>query len=260
MVEIVQILLCHAHCSSMQYAINLTQSQQREQFDDNLLIFLRQLIETDDFFERQNSVIRKCHNDDWYFSGPQYDHVNPRTDECWQRTPEFVLFGKCFVKIGIFTARFRHWKIHFFSFKFHVHSCLVYAPSTHLSPTSLNVVGWCLFERVTSVCRIKSLDIPTVPNSAKHKAPSSDITPHPAHTTKQSPKLPEYFNASVGDTKMPEPIITPMIMLMAPIRPMLRLRPTSSTSGTFFSIFVTETNRFQEIYIYENSTCGYATI
>lgn len=83
-------------------------------------------------------------------------------------------------------------------------------------------------------CSRKS--IPTVPSSAKHNAPNNEIIPHTIHTTKQNPTLPEYFRAAVGDTKIPDPIITPIIMLTAAIRPIPRLSPT-----VVFSSFVLTT-------------------
>lgn len=104
--------------------------------------------------------------------------------------------------------------------------------------------------------------LPTVPSSAKHKAPkqttnhvhiiievdntrienvinkekfiekdykpSNDITPHTAHTVKQRPMLPEYFKAAVGDINIPDPIITPIIILTADKRPIFRFSPTCS--------------------------------
>lgn len=43
--------------------------------------------------------------------------------------------------------------------------------------------------------------------------------------------LPEYLNAGVGDTNIPEPIITPMIILTAARRPIFRFNPTSDFSS-----------------------------
>lgn len=37
--------------------------------------------------------------------------------------------------------------------------------------------------------------------------PNNETKPHAVHTTKQNPTLPEYRNAAVGETKIPEPEI-----------------------------------------------------
>lgn len=78
-----------------------------------------------------------------------------------------------------------------------------------------------------------------MPSSAKHKAPNNEIMPQIVHTTKQNPTLPEYFKADVGDTKIPEPIITPIIIFTAAIRPMPRLSPTVDFSSFVFTTAAT---------------------
>lgn len=61
------------------------------------------------------------------------------------------------------------------------------------------------------------------------------MTPESAQIVRHRPTLPEYFRAPVGDTNIPDPIITPMIMLTADRRPMFRFKPTSPSLG-FFSL------------------------
>lgn len=60
--------------------------------------------------------------------------------------------------------------------------------------------------------------------------------PHSAQMMRHKPTLPEYCNADVGDIKIPEPIITPMIMLMEAKRPMFFFNPTSEFSSLIAAV------------------------
>lgn len=51
--------------------------------------------------------------------------------------------------------------------------------------------------------------------------------PHSVQMTRHKPTLPEYSNAEVGDIKMPEPIITPMMIFIAAKSPIFCFNPTS---------------------------------
>lgn len=53
------------------------------------------------------------------------------------------------------------------------------------------------------------------------------MTPHIAQTKRQNPTEPECIKADDGDTKTPEPIITPTIILIAEKRPSSRRNRTS---------------------------------
>lgn len=75
----------------------------------------------------------------------------------------------------------------------------------------------------------------TVPSSAKHKAPIKETQPHAAQTTSVNPTLPEYLNAAVGVTNTPEPMITPMMILIAANRPIVRSGPPVLTAAAGFS-------------------------
>lgn len=57
------------------------------------------------------------------------------------------------------------------------------------------------------------------------------MKPQTAHIIRHKPMLPEYFNASLGDTNIPDPIITPIIMLTAAKRPIFRCNPTPDFSS-----------------------------
>jgi hypothetical protein len=59
-----------------------------------------------------------------------------------------------------------------------------------------------------------------------HKAPNNDMIPQAAQTHKHAPTLPEYFNASVGEMKIPLPIITPNMTFTAAVRPRCLCKPT----------------------------------
>lgn len=67
--------------------------------------------------------------------------------------------------------------------------------------------------------------------------PSNDIMPQTAHTVKQSPILPEYLKAAVGDMNIPDPIITPIIILTADNRPIFRFNPTCSCFSSTAAIY-----------------------
>lgn len=55
--------------------------------------------------------------------------------------------------------------------------------------------------------------------------------------TRHNPMLPEYSNAAVGLTNIPDPIITPIIILTAAKRPMFCFNPTSEFSSLTAAIF-----------------------
>lgn len=57
------------------------------------------------------------------------------------------------------------------------------------------------------------------------------MIPHTAHTIKHMPTLPEYAKAAVGDINIPDPIITPTIILTEAKRPIFRCNPTSVLSS-----------------------------
>lgn len=57
------------------------------------------------------------------------------------------------------------------------------------------------------------------------------MTPQTAQITKHMPTLPEYFNAAVGDMKIPDPIITPIMILTAAKRPIFCFNPTLDFSS-----------------------------
>lgn len=54
--------------------------------------------------------------------------------------------------------------------------------------------------------------------------------------TRHKPTLPEYSNADVGDIKIPEPIITPIMMLMEAKRPIFFFNPTSEFSSLIIAV------------------------
>lgn len=85
-------------------------------------------------------------------------------------------------------------------------------------------------------------------HAKKNKLPKSDITPQMAHTIKQNQILPEYRRAAVGETKMPEPIITPIMILVADIKPIPRFSPTGAFSSfTFTTAAEKKNNKMVEI-------------
>lgn len=75
----------------------------------------------------------------------------------------------------------------------------------------------------------------TVPSSAKHRAPINETQPHAIQTTRVNPTLPEYLNTAEGVTNTPDPMITPMMILMAASRPIVLSGPTVLTAGAVFS-------------------------
>lgn len=66
--------------------------------------------------------------------------------------------------------------------------------------------------------------------------PNNEIIPHAVQTIRQNPMLPEYRKAAVGDTNIPDPIITLIIILMAAKRPMPRLRPPAAPATFFIAL------------------------
>jgi hypothetical protein len=63
--------------------------------------------------------------------------------------------------------------------------------------------------------------------------PSSEIIPHTVHTIRHIPTEPECSRADPEETKIPEPIITAKIRLMAENRPSSRLSWTPSLVSAF---------------------------
>lgn len=61
--------------------------------------------------------------------------------------------------------------------------------------------------------------------------PNNEIIPHTVHITRHIPTLPEYLNAAVGDTKIPDPIITPTMIFTADNRPIFLCKPTLDFSS-----------------------------
>lgn len=61
--------------------------------------------------------------------------------------------------------------------------------------------------------------------------------PQTAQTTRHMPTLPEYLRAAVGDINMPEPIITPTMILTEAKRPIFRFNPTSDCSSLIAAVF-----------------------
>lgn len=186
---------------------------------------------------RLNGIVRAYQYQNGYFGWTQNHHIDPITCECWQWAPELVPFAKCFHQVGILSTRLRNYTM-------------------EIEQNKQN------FRGKKSVCSgwtfIRNSILPTVPSSAKHKAPeqiknqlellhrnsnyervplsgtwirtlpSSDMIPHRNQTVRQSPMLPEYFKAAVGDMNMPDPIMTPIMILTDDKRPMFRCSPTCS--------------------------------
>ena len=62
----------------------------------------------------------------------------------------------------------------------------------------------------TCVGRLPDLDI-MVPSSARHSAPTRHITPHRVQIIRLKPTDPDSTSTPLGDTKIPEPTIVPII-------------------------------------------------
>lgn len=60
--------------------------------------------------------------------------------------------------------------------------------------------------------------------------PKVERTPHSAHTSRDSPTLPEFISTPLGAIKIPLPTTVPIMKQTAGSRPILRLRWTSSLS------------------------------
>lgn len=73
--------------------------------------------------------------------------------------------------------------------------------------------------------------------------PNKDTTPQIAQIVRQRPILPEYFSAAVGDTNIPDPIITPIIILTADKRPIFLFKPTFSLSSLVAAKTIFENNQ-----------------
>lgn len=70
--------------------------------------------------------------------------------------------------------------------------------------------------------------------------PTNEIKPHTVQITRHIPTLPEYLNAAVGDTKIPDPIITPTIIFTADNRPIFRFNPTLDFSALIAAAWVSK--------------------
>lgn len=75
--------------------------------------------------------------------------------------------------------------------------------------------------------------------------PIIEISPDPAQTTRPNPTLPEYLRTAPGVRKIPEPIITPTIMLTAAISPIVLSGPLPEL-GPLPSDFVLTTEIFNQ--------------
>lgn len=64
--------------------------------------------------------------------------------------------------------------------------------------------------------------------------PKKQTTADIPQIIKHNPTDPEYLKTAVGDTKIPDPIIVPTIILLAEIKPNSRF---SSTTFSFLTVF-----------------------
>lgn len=94
----------------------------------------------------------------------------------------------------------------------------------------------------------------------KRDLPINEIIPHIVQTTTQNPTEPVYSNASPGDTKIPEPIITPNIKLTAENNPSSLLSSTcSETVDFFFLAFLSDELILDVLTVTDHSLSGTAS-